>query len=163
MSDSGGEIEGSRALGDRGSHGVAGARAGTPMPGTDSDRGPEWIALAQCDDPRDAVHRAVACLAQGGVVGLPSETCYLLAASALRPEAVERLERACRGTRSRPLSLAVKSAVEARDWLPAESPLAARLMARLWPGPVTFVVESQPNVAPGPASESLIAQLPGGV
>ena len=40
------------------------------------------IDLVHCDDPRDVVHRTVACLAQGGVVGLATETVYTLAASA---------------------------------------------------------------------------------
>src|SRR5438045_2570199 len=55
---------------------------------TEPSRPPERIDLRRADDPRDVVHRAVACLAQGGVVGLPTETAYGLAASALHPEAV---------------------------------------------------------------------------
>ena len=49
--------------------------------------GPEWIDLPRADDPRDVVHRAVACLAQGGTVGLATETVYGLTASALHPNA----------------------------------------------------------------------------
>jgi protein-tyrosine phosphatase len=102
----------------------------------------------------------VACLAQGGVVGLPSETCYLLAATALRPEAVERLDLARRGDRGRPLSLGVKSAAEARDWLPTASDLAGRLMTRLWPGPVTFVFDSPTVGNSSGLASSLCAQIP---
>ena len=49
---------------------------------------PERIDLSRADDPRDVVHRAVACLAQGGIVGLATETVYGLVASALHPAAV---------------------------------------------------------------------------
>ena len=37
---------------------------------------PERIDLSQADDPRDVVHRAVACLAQGGIIGMATETVY---------------------------------------------------------------------------------------
>ena len=36
----------------------------------------QWIDVSRVDDVRDVVHRAVACLAQGGVVGLATETVY---------------------------------------------------------------------------------------
>ena len=53
----------------------------------------ERIELSRADDPRDVVHRAVACLAQGGVVGLPTESSYGIAAGASNPRAVDRLRR----------------------------------------------------------------------
>ena len=50
---------------------------------TDASASPQWIDVSQADDLRDVIHRAVACLAQGGVVGLATETVYGLAACAL--------------------------------------------------------------------------------
>ncbi len=43
---------------------------------------PAVIDLRSAEDWRDVVHRAVQALAEGGVVALPTETVYGLAASA---------------------------------------------------------------------------------
>jgi L-threonylcarbamoyladenylate synthase len=108
---------------------------------------PEWIDLAQADDRRDVVHRAVACLAQGGVVGLATETVYGLAASALHPEAVARLAREGRDAGAAPESmLLVRDPVEVEDWVPNLSELGWRLARRAWPGPMTLLF---PDPGPG--------------
>ena len=65
---------------------------------TDASASPQWIDVSQADDLRDVIHRAVACLAQGGVVGLATETVYGLAACALNAESVARV----RALRDRP-------------------------------------------------------------
>ena len=52
---------------------------------------PVVIDLRSTDDWRDVVHRAVQALAEGGLVALPTETVYGLAASALDEQAVCRL------------------------------------------------------------------------
>ena len=59
----------------------------------------QWIDLFHCDDPRDAVHQAVACLAQGGLIGLATETVYTVAASALHEHGLRPA--ACAGPDSR--------------------------------------------------------------
>ena len=46
----------------------------------DAQASSQWIDVSRVDDVRDVVHRAVACLAQGGVVGLATETVYSLVA-----------------------------------------------------------------------------------
>ncbi len=97
------------------------------------------IDLKQADDPRDAVHRAVEALAAGKLVAVPTETVYGIAASALLPEAVEHLIEAKQRDR-KPLTLAIKSADDALDYVPNMSPLAIRLARRCWPGPLTLVV-----------------------
>src|SRR5438309_6942311 len=73
---------------------------------------PERIELTRSDDLRDVVHRAVACLAQGGLVGLPTETAYGLAASALQPGAVDRLRRLKQADVGKPMALGLKGADE---------------------------------------------------
>src|SRR4051794_5793161 len=87
-------------------------------PMTESQSQPERIDLVQADDRRDVVHRAVACLAQGGIVGLATETVYGLAACALDPAAVARLRQGEGNDPSMPLTLLVKGPVEVRDWVP---------------------------------------------
>ncbi|MBM3998562.1 MAG: translation factor [Planctomycetes bacterium] len=102
---------------------------------------PVVIDLKRTEDPRDVVHRAVQALAEGRIVGFPSESVYGAAASALEPSAVERLARWKGADASRPLSLALKSGEDALDYVPAISPLARRLARRCWPGPLTMIVD----------------------
>src|SRR5437763_5704753 len=120
---------------------------------TESRPSPEWIDLSRADDVRDVVHRAVACLAQGGVVGLPTETAYGLAAGALHPEAVARLRRLKGADADRPLTLGLRGADEALDWVPDLSPAGRRLARRGWPGPLILVAE-------GRVEEGLARRLP---
>lgn len=114
---------------------------------------PAVIDLRNAEDWRDVVHRAVQALAEGGLVALPTETVYGLAASALSEDGVRRLLAAKGRAASKPLTLAIKSADEARDFAPDLCSLARRLARRCWPGPITLVVDdSHP--------ESLVRQLP---
>jgi protein-tyrosine phosphatase len=113
--------------------------------------------LQRADDPRDVVHRAVQALAEGKVVALPTETVYVLAASALNAAVVERiLNLAKRLDGVPPLTLAVKSADDALDYVPELSPLARRLARRCWPGPVTLVLHDEDP-------HSVVEQLPASV
>lgn len=103
------------------------------------------VDLQRADDPRDLVHRAVQVLAEGGVVGVPTETVYGLAASALSSTAVQRLDE-LRNFGSvagevAPMAIAVPSIQAAMDYMLDASPLAWRLARRCWPGPVTLVVD----------------------
>jgi tRNA threonylcarbamoyl adenosine modification protein (Sua5/YciO/YrdC/YwlC family) len=114
---------------------------------------PVVIDLRSAEDRRDVVHRAVQALAEGGLVAFPTETVYGLAASALDEDAVGRLLMVKGRAEAKPLTLAIRSADEARDYAPDLCPLAQRLARRCWPGPITLVVDdSHP--------ESLVRQLP---
>jgi protein-tyrosine phosphatase len=111
------------------------------------------IDLRHADDLREVVHQTVQALFEGKIVAFPTETVYGLAASALNERAVERLATIKGRKPGHPLTLAIKSADEARDYVPDMSPLAQRLARRCWPGPVTLVVDdSHP--------ESLARHLP---
>lgn len=103
----------------------------------------EVVDLARSEDLRDVVHRAVACLVQGGVVVLPTSAHPVLAASALRPEAVKRVQEIRGDTQT--LTLGISGADELTDWVGALSPSMKRLAHRLWPGPVTLLVKTAPD------------------
>jgi len=105
----------------------------------DAPVSPQWIDVSQADDLRDVIHRAVACLAQGGVVGLATETVYCLAASALYPESIATVRRVGGSDPSGPLTLLIKGPAEVTDWVPDISLVGRRMSSRLWPGPVTLV------------------------
>ena len=95
---------------------------------------PQRIDLGGEDDPRDALYKAVARLAGGGVVGFPGDPSPLLAASALIPDAVASLLEASRG--ELPPTLAPNASEQIGDWVPGASEVARRLARKAWPGPV---------------------------
>jgi protein-tyrosine phosphatase len=114
---------------------------------------PHVIDVRRAEDSRDVVHRAVQALAEGNLVAFPTETVYGLAASALSEQGVKRLMTAKQRAQGNPLTLAIKSADDALDYVPDISPLGQRLARRCWPGPVTLVLgDNHPD--------SLIRQLP---
>jgi protein-tyrosine phosphatase len=115
---------------------------------------PVVIDANSADDPRDVIHRAVQALAEGKLVAFPTETVYVVAASARHETAVARLrELACDEPPAPLLSLAIKSGDDALDYVPEMSPLGRRLTRRCWPGPVILVL---PDVHP----DSVVKQLP---
>lgn len=114
---------------------------------------PVVIDVRAADDVRDVVHRAVQAVAEGKLVVFPTETVYGVAARALDATAVDRLLQVKGRKPNQPLTLAIKSAEEARDYAPDMSPLAERLARRCWPGPVTLVIDNL-------HAESLVRQLP---
>jgi protein-tyrosine phosphatase len=118
---------------------------------------PLVIDIRSAEDTRDCVHRAVQALAEGKLVALPTETVYTLVASALNENAVAKQLAAKRRTSGEPpLTLGVKSAEDALDYVPDMTPLAQRLARRCWPGPVTIVCKNK-------HPESLLAHLPAAV
>ena len=114
---------------------------------------PVVIDVRKTDDLRDVVHRAVQAVTEGKLVAFPTETVYGLAARAVDSRAVARLIEVKGRKLGHALPLAIKSAEEARDYVPDMSPLAQRLARRCWPGPVTLVVDDR-------HPESLLRQLP---
>ena len=115
---------------------------------------PLVIDLQNADDTRDCIHRAVQALCEGKLVALPTETVYTLAASALDADAVARLlEVKRRPPGQPPLTLAIRSAEEALDYVPNMSPIGQRMARRCWPGPVTLVCQNH-------HPESVLERLP---
>lgn len=111
-------------------------RLGSLMP-------PRVIDLHHADDTRDVVHIAVQALAEGKVVAFPTETVYVLAAGGLNERAVAEVRKLSGYAGDMPLTIAVKSADEAIDYVPNLGPLGRRLARRCWPGPVTLVVDDR--------------------
>lgn len=114
---------------------------------------PVVIDVRKADDIRDVVHLAVQMLVEGKLVVFPTETVYGVAASALNEQAVRQLVELKQRQEGHPLALAVKSADEAWDYVPAVGRIGRRLARRCWPGPVTLVM-------PDDHPDSLLKQLP---
>ncbi|MDA3961585.1 MAG: L-threonylcarbamoyladenylate synthase [Planctomycetota bacterium] len=86
-----------------------------------------------------AFERAVAALRRGGLVGMPTETVYGLAALATNADAVLGIFSAKGRPSFDPLIVHVADAAQA--WQVAKpDPVAERLAAACWPGPLTMVL-----------------------
>ena len=122
---------------------------------------PTVIDIRSAEDLRDVVHLAVQALAEGKVVAFPTETVYAVAASALDPVATARLLTAKRRKSGQPpLTLAVKSADDALDYVPRMSRLAQRIARRCWPGPITLVChDDHPESVLTPLGPAMMANF----
>jgi L-threonylcarbamoyladenylate synthase len=100
------------------------------------------------DRDENAIDHAVALLARGGVVAIPTETVYGLAADALDETAVARIFEIKRRPTFDPLIVHVASIADARGLVAAWPAVAERLAAAFWPGPLTLVVEKKPALVP---------------
>ncbi len=87
-------------------------------------------------------------LQHGGLVAFPTETFYGLGASALDPQAIERVFRAKGRPSDKPLLVLVDSLTMAETLVVAVSPRARGLAARYWPGALTLVLAARPELPP---------------
>ncbi|MGZ3448206.1 MAG: L-threonylcarbamoyladenylate synthase [Polyangiales bacterium] len=88
----------------------------------------------------DAIARAGEILRAGGLVAIPTETVYGLAAHALDPEAVKRIFAAKGRPSNNPLIVHVADLPSARALASVWPAAADRLAEAFWPGPLTVVV-----------------------
>jgi len=92
--------------------------------------------------------RAVETLRRGGLVVFPTETLYGIAAHIHSPEALERLGALKGRGEQKPFGLILSSADEVDLLVSEVPPLARRLMAQHWPGPLTLVLAAAPGLHP---------------
>ena len=93
-----------------------------------------------------ALHEAARYLREGRVVAFPTDTLYGLAVDPRDPAAVRRLFALKGREEASPLPL-IASSVEQADRAGALGPLARRIAARWWPGPLTIVVDARAGLA----------------
>jgi L-threonylcarbamoyladenylate synthase len=103
-------------------------------------------------DP-EVIERAVDVLLDGGVVAIPTETVYGLAADASRPEAVRKLYEVKNRSIEKAIPLLIHNPEQLRS-VAADMPKDIEELARrYWPGPLTMVVKKYPGsfgiAAPG--------------
>lgn len=107
--------------------------------------------LLSGDDPA-AVERAAQLLAEGALVGLPTETVYGLGARADRDEAVAAIF-ALKGRPSdHPLIVHVAEPADAARFAAEWPAVAQRLAEAFWPGPLTVIVPRRPELAAAAAA-----------
>lgn len=95
----------------------------------------------------DAIEQAARRIVAGGLVALPTETVYGLGARADDAEAVARIFAAKGRPSDHPLIVHVPNGAAALHFVSAFPPVAQRLCAAFWPGPLTVIVPRDPDVA----------------
>ena len=93
-----------------------------------------------------ALTRTADLLARGGVVALPTETVYGLAANALDPTAVAQIYQVKGRPSHNPIIVHVSGLAMARECARQWPQTAERLAAAFWPGPLTLVVPRSPRI-----------------
>ncbi len=104
----------------------------------------------------EAIARAAEILLGGGIVAVPTETVYGLAARAADGEAVARIYAAKGRPAFNPLIVHIAGREQAATLVDVDA-LAARLMAAFWPGPLTLVLPMKPGA---PIAALVTAGLP---
>lgn len=94
----------------------------------------------------DGVRRAVEVLERGGLIGLPTETVYGLAADASNPVSVARIFAAKGRPADHPVIVHVAEASDMPAWAIDIPDSAQRLAAAFWPGPMTLILKRAPHV-----------------
>lgn len=112
------------------------------------------IKIFDPDRDRKKIELAAGILKKGGIVALPTETVYGIAANALDENAVAKIFKAKGRPADNPLIVHVASLEQAYD-LVAEFPDTASLLAEsFWPGPLTVVLPKS-DIIPSVVSAGL--------
>lgn len=94
------------------------------------------------------VEQALEVLRSGGLVAIPTETVYGLAADASNEAAVKRIFAVKRRPTDHPLIVHIADAGQLAKWTNRIPPAAERLAATCWPGPLTLLVPKAAHVLP---------------
>lgn len=97
-------------------------------------------------DREAGVARCAEVLRAGRLAVIPTDTLYGLAADAFATEGTRALFDAKRRARSIPLPVLVRSPKQVAGLVTRVPETAERLMAGYWPGPLTLVLASDPNL-----------------
>jgi len=99
------------------------------------------VKILESTDYSSEVRRAAELLNGGGVVVLPTETVYGLAARLDKPDALRRLADSRRADSKGPFTPHLADSGAAAQFIGPVGELAQRMMKKLWPGPVGLQFE----------------------
>jgi len=98
-------------------------------------------------DAPESIAAAAGCIRAGGLLGLPTETVYGLAADADNDAAVAQIFVAKGRPPDHPLIVHVASSEAVAHYAIDVPDFATQLMAAFWPGPLTLILPRRPGVA----------------
>lgn len=96
--------------------------------------------------PPASVAEAARILAEGGLVGMPTETVYGLAGDAMNDEAVAKIFALKGRPADHPLIVHVAAGAALEDWAVDIPEAARRLVDAFWPGPLTIILKKSARV-----------------
>lgn len=94
----------------------------------------------------EKIQAAAEIIRGGGLLGIPTETVYGLAANALDPEAVKKIFLAKGRPQDNPLILTIPGPQWLTRYCVEVPPIAYELARRFWPGPLTMILKRNPVV-----------------
>jgi L-threonylcarbamoyladenylate synthase len=94
-----------------------------------------------------SIAQAAETIATGGLVGLPTETVYGIAADAANEAAVAKIFTAKGRPSEHPLIVHVADAASANRFASQIPEFAQKLMNAFWPGPLTLILPRRPDIA----------------
>lgn len=94
----------------------------------------------------ELIAQAAEILRKGGLIALPTETVYGLAADARNPAAIQRIFAVKQRPREHPLIVHIAHSTELTAWARDIPDLAWVLTRIFWPGPLTLILKKQPMV-----------------
>jgi len=94
----------------------------------------------------DNIRRAASVLSGGGLVAMPTETVYGLAAAAENDAAVRAMFAAKGRPADHPVIVHLADAAQVDDFAEDVPPVARKLAAAFWPGPLTLVLKRGPRI-----------------
>jgi tRNA threonylcarbamoyl adenosine modification protein (Sua5/YciO/YrdC/YwlC family) len=109
----------------------------------------EVIRINTDKPEKQKIDKAANIIREGGLVVIPTETVYGIAANSLDKKAVERLYAVKKRPKDKPFSLHISSKEEAEIYAVNILPLAYRLMESFWPGPLTLVLKNKDKESVG--------------
>ncbi len=104
------------------------------------------IITINLQQPRKAdIKEAADILKEGGLVIIPTDTVYGIAANSANKETIERLSEIKKRPKDKPFSLHLALKEDVRKYAVDILPAAYRLMDSFWPGPLTLVLKARNN------------------
>ncbi|MCU0651519.1 MAG: L-threonylcarbamoyladenylate synthase [Candidatus Omnitrophica bacterium] len=91
------------------------------------------------------LQEAAKVIKNGGLVIIPTETVYGIAADMLNPETISRLYEIKGRPKDKPFSLHIDSKEKIKNFAKDIPVTAWKLIDRFWPGPLTIILESKNN------------------
>jgi L-threonylcarbamoyladenylate synthase len=95
---------------------------------------------------RDALVAAAEAVLRGGVIAFPTDTVYGLGCSLFDVSAVEMIERLKRRDKTLAVISLIPEPAQALGLAASLSPVAERLIAAYWPGPLSLIFKAAPIV-----------------
>jgi L-threonylcarbamoyladenylate synthase len=103
--------------------------------------------LDGCVVLKDRIKQAVKTLQEGGLVAIPTETVYGLAADASNPEAIKKIFQVKGRPIDHPLIVHIAHVSQLHEWAIDISDKAMLLAEAFWPGPLTLILKKAPGVS----------------